>query len=398
MFIAIDLVNSPNIFFAFTIFNILLAILPSKLFYFLKTPGRLETYLKIWLVNFTFGLIWLIGGLLIGNFLESVRLFLFYFIIPISVLFFIRAKENYLDRTIYFIALVVSISCIIQFFVSNVFPGDPFGIEIVRPYLMSIIPSDQLEIFARIGHLYRSHGITGNYHDSANILVLVIVYILGKIFYKNSNALSLIICLISIIGLFTTLSLANIIVCLFSVSILSLYSLQGLFKRTFIITLFSLGVVYIFTINLETNSFEEVFNQLNPSGSKMEAMMSFGNSSFSTSLFSLLFGHGRSNKFSDLGQLSESALIVMLTEFGIFNFITYMMLLCYPLYLFYISNKELRSRMFVPLTVVISGLLTLSHYGSLFRSTSIFLFFAFYSIVIKEYLVYGEKRGSSRYT
>jgi len=71
---------------------------------------------------------------------------------------------------------------------------------------------------------------------------------------------------------------------------------------------------------------------------------------------------------------------------GIITFSVFMFVTGFPLYLFLSSNKYLRIKMIVPAITVFTGLLTLWHYGSLYRSTSIFLFFAFSSIILKKYV------------
>ena len=99
-----------------------------------------------------------------------------------------------------------------------------------------------------------------------------------------------------------------------------------------------------------------------------------------------MFGHEHLTRFSDMGRSTEASILTLLVNFGLFTMIPLILILCYPIYIFLISKKEIKREMWVPIVTVCTGLLTLWHYGSLFRSTSIFLFFAFYSMVIKKYL------------
>ena len=386
VFLFMGLSPMPNIFFAFTLINVGIAVLSSRFFSYLKNPGELSTFLKLLTINIIFGLIWYFGDIIFGNYLLSGRNFLLFFIAPISILFFLRAKENYLVITIFFIATAVSVSCIIQFIICNIYPADIIGIEMVRGPLEAITPTNNSVIFSRIGSIYRAHGITANYHDSGNILTMVSVYSFGYTFYKKTSILTICLTLLILLGLFSTLSTANIIAAIVCIIIISLFSYRGLFKRIFIIAVMGYALLFFSTFQIEPDAYEDVFNQLDPSGSKMNAMMNLGSSSASERIISMLFGHERSSGISDMGYYSEAAIVVMLMEFGIVTFIPLMLFFCYPIYIFLISNKEIRREMWVPFVTVLTGLLTFWHYGSLFRSTSIFLFFAFYSMVIKKYL------------
>ena len=115
-------------------------------------------------------------------------------------------------------------------------------------------------------------------------------------------------------------------------------------------------------------------------------MMNFGSNSILEKSISIIIGHEHLSGFSDMGRLTEFAIFTMLMNFGLFPMIPLISLLCYPIYIFLISKKEIKREMWIPIVTVCTGLLTLWHYGSLFRSTSVFLFFAIYSMVIKKYL------------
>jgi len=385
-FLFTDLPPVPNIFFTFTLVNIAFAILPSRFFYYLKNPGKLSLYLKLLIINVIFGLMWYSVDLVFGHHLESSRNFLLYFIIPISVLLFLHAKGNYLNTTIYFISIFVSISCILEYIVLNYSPDILYGIELVKRSLEAITPGNQRVVFFRIGDIYRAHGITSHYHDSGNILAMASVYCCGQAFYGKKSILKYFLALLVIVGLLSTLSLANIIAAIIGITIIGLFAYRSLFKRIFIIAVMGYALFLISTHQTGPDTYGEVFNQLDPSGVKMTAMVNLGSSSTSARIVSMLLGHDRSSMISDMGDRAEAAIVVMLMEFGIVTFIPLMMVLCFPIYLYFISNKELRNEMWVPYVTVLTGLLTLWHYGSLFRSTSIFLFFAFSSMVFKVYV------------
>ena len=130
---------------------------------------------------------------------------------------------------------------------------------------------------------------------------------------------------------------------------------------------------------------------VDPSGEKMIDMMNLGNNSTSERILSIIIGHEYLSDISNMGDRTELGILKIFTNLGIFTAIPFMSLICYSIYIYLISEKKIKRVMWVPFITVCTGLLTLLHYGSLFRTTSIFLFFTFYSMVIKEYLVYSEK-------
>ena len=331
-----------------------------------------------------FGLIWILGELLFGFTVEAIKAFLFYYIVPFSVLLFIPLKSEYLRRVLFVIAFIVSLSCIIEFIVLNIYPGYPQGLYIMSKYLSGMVRDTGEVFFSRKGLLYCANGITFWKHDSGNILAMMFVYIGGyAIHYKKGLPIYLFVFFV-FIGLLCTISIANIIASLVGMTFLLLMTAKARFGRVIFSIIMMLVVFYY--LQAEFEIFAQVAPDFDPDGSAMETLTSLGNSSFSHKLVSILFGHERLSGFSDLGEFTEVALLKMLTQMGIITFSVFMFVTGFPLYLFLSSNKYLRIKMIVPAITVFTGLLTLWHYGSLYRSTSIFLFFAFSSIILKKYV------------
>ena len=65
-----------------------------------------------------------------------------------------------------------------------------------------------------------------------------------------------------------------------------------------------------------------------------------------------------------------------------------MVLLVYPVYN-YLNNKRNNTNLYSVIAVFVA-ILTLWHYGSLVRSTSIFIFYAIYSISVRNYSLVDE--------
>jgi len=215
---------------------------------------------------------------------------------------------------------------------------------------------------------------------------MVSVFFIGNSFNKKLSIFSILLTLVLLLGLLSTLSTSNIVAAIVGILIISLFSYRGLFKRIFIIAFMGYALLFILTSQIEPDMYEVIFSQFDPSGEKMTAMMNFGSSSILENSISILIGHEHLSGLSNMGQFTEFAILSMLTNFGLVTMIPLISLLCYPIYIFLISKKEIKREMWIPFVTVCTGLLTLWHYGSLFRSTSVFLFFAFYSMVIKKYL------------
>jgi len=370
--------------FSSTILIIALILIFSNPLKFYLTDNH-TLFKNVIILNVIAGIFWTIIELGFSGFSTGlVREFFLIFYAPLCILIFLEIEYNVLRNWIYFIVLIISISCLLDFWVSNVYPGFPDGRELKNYYLYKIIPPTTDIYEGRIGLIIRSHGITGSYHDSANILTFCSVFIAGNFFYyKNNKFIEALLLIISLLALFTTLSLANIIACIIGLIIINFSVSKGLFIRT----LFSLSVVisllYFFETYFEIAKY--VLPQLDLSGDKMEGMLRFGESTFFENFISFLFGHESYTGISDLGYHTEIAYLSILMQYGILVAIPFFILLTLPIYLYIKSSKKLRNEIFVAVVSISIGVLTLWHYGSLIRSSSIFLFYALYSIVIKKF-------------
>ena len=186
----------------------------------------------------------------------------------------------------------------------------------------------------------------------------------------------------------TTLSLANIIAFFVGLFIINFYSIRNLIPRT----IFSCSFIFLILLFFENNfNFSKyILPQLDPSGVKFQAMLNTGSSSLFENLITLTFGHERLTQISNIGYFSESAFVVLFTNLGLIPFFSFMALVLLPLYNYIISDsKEL---IFFKTVSVFVAVLTLWHYGSLLRSTSIFIFYAIYSLSIRNSMIINYDR------
>lgn len=382
----LGLPNSPQIFFMFTLLSLGLVIVKSNLFSRIENPKELSVYLKLFLLNLFFGVLWFIADISYGSYSESIKIILFFFILPIGVLSFTTVDKEKLHKAILFFSTFVAISCIIEFVILNIFPGGIIGIEIIRIPLKMISPDSIAVEFAHIGDMYRSHGITGHYHDSGNILAMTSVYLVGTYFFANKRPILFFVALINIIGLLTTLSTANIIIGFLGMFLISFFKLKGITSRI-ITTSFVFFVIFItFITFFNPEEYRDLYLQFDLQGEKMIAMRNTGSSDSITKFISMLLGHESNSGISDLTEWTEAGIVNILMNLGLFVFLVFIATITYPLYLYFSATKNNKNKMWIPFITICTGLLTLLHYGSLFRSTSIFLFFAFSSMIFKIYL------------
>lgn len=378
---ALNINVSSSINYLSTIILFVLIIIFSKPVIVFYERSKNNLY-QIILLNFFAGILWFLTSYLINGFsVGSVREFLIIFVAPFSILIFLNVSKSTISKTIKFIVFIISLSCLLDFTVSNFFPGGIIGAEIKNYYLMKITPPET-EIFpARIGSLVRSHGITGSYHDSANVLTFTLIFLIGDFFKnKSSKILNMLLIFVGVLALITTLSLANIIAFFVGLLIINFSRVKYLIPRTIL----SFGLVYVifFFFNSYFNLFEYVLPQLDPSGVKFQGMLATGSSTGFQNIISFIFGHENLTNISNIGYFSEAAFVVLLSNLGIIPFFTLMFLLVYPIYSYFKFNSG-QYNLYNIIAVSIA-ILTLWHYGSLFRSTSIFIFYAIYALSIKK--------------
>lgn len=384
LFLVTGLPPTQTLYFSSTLLIFILIFLFSNPIKFYKYDNY-HLFKNLIYLNLFTGFFWFIIELFLSGFSTSlVREFLMIFFAPISILIFLNLNYKTILYSIYIIVFIISISCIVDFWISNVFPGYPLGIEVKNYYLYKVIPSTTEIAPSRIGSMVRAHGITGSYHDSANILTFCSIFIAGNLFFKKQKRiLNAFLLFVLLTALICTLSLANIIACFIGLIILNFSIYKGLVLRTTLSFFVFILIIYFFESFFDISKY--VLPQLDPSGVKMQGMLITGESNVFQNIVTILIGHESSTGISDLGYFSEIAFVTLLLNYGILVFLPFILLITLPIYLYLKSPKTFRKTIFVETLTLSIAVLTLWHYGSLVRSTSIFLFYALYSIVIKKY-------------
>ena len=356
---------------------------------------------------YSFGFI--LMNYLLGQNLEIGHLYLF-IIFPI-IFQVIKFDQKLIDGILFSVTFVTAFG--IAYFYNLALTGGYEEVilaqEILRPGVYSI---------ARIGENISSFGYAGLHHDTANILVMCGIFFLSKFFLANQGLGKLfyftVYCLVFISALLTV-SAANILV-LILVSFLTLliYFKQNI-KVFFLYLIFFLLispflVSFLIDISGQLELYAYIFSKFNPETVSENLFLGLDYESIKSSFFSLLFGFGRPLDAPMI--YGEIAFIALISVYGILPFLVLMFIGFSPLYYIikfrmnYALRVDIIKRMNIEIPIshyrkysryqifrlsitampALSGFLTLIHYGSIFRITSIGLFCVMLSFFYKEYL------------
>jgi len=327
------------------------------------------------LINLLFGFYYLISHKLLGGSFDLSLIYLY--LLPYIVFLFLRISVDKIHIAFYLIFLGISFSVLDNFMYSYTLQN---SISYLEDYNLKLRPLT-FEGLSRTGRYIRVGGYTSSYHDSANILG-----ILGSYYYAHSiihkNMLSLIIFIISFLAMTFTQSAANIVIALFTCSIITFYITIKKPKTGNYIML--LAITLSITFALAIPEFLIFSERIGPHGD-------WGNMIRNISYKLLFFPQFWIGHDSIIGSIStEVAFLNLILEQGVFSACLLFWILIYPAYIFLRSKSE--SLQSLPyLAAVIFGFLSLAHYGSLFRITSIALFYAMYALFFINEITENQK-------
>ena len=235
----------------------------------------------------------------------------------------------------------------------------------------------------RLGISFRNGGYLGSCHDAANILSIIGIFLIANLLTKESkNKLFTFCCLlIGTPALLLTTSASNISTFLFTAIIMLL-----IFCRTFIrfsmfsaITITLIYLLYNFVpedVFVFTNKFR--FHGDTSDGGMFNAL---NESSVLSSFLSFFLGFAYTLELPIVS--TELGIIKLLVQFGIFPFLLLIYFLVLPLL---ISLKNgINTHYFYYSFPLLTSLLSLLHYASLFRITSIGVLILLYSYFLVKY-------------
>jgi len=276
-----------------------------------------------------------------------------------------------LDFGLKIIFIGISYSVISNFIISM---NGSDGYDYLVEYNTKLRPS-VFNALSRTGDYFRVGGYTGSYHDSANVLGMLtnLFYFRTLLNYSEKRKMYFLFAIISFVAMLMTQSAANILLAMFTMIIFTFCIIKN---KTAILTL----IFFILAIILLALSIPEIYVFTNRVGVEGDWSNMLNKISIDILIDPYFwFGHG----YLDTNEAIETevALLKGIFQFGILPAIILYSILIYPLYL-YITNKNKLSSAIPYLAALLFGFLSLAHYGSLFRISSIVIFYAIYSMFI----------------
>jgi hypothetical protein len=356
----------------------------------LKTIRKAILWNYIFLSFYTLFYIIFVGIQEISNIYEFI-------LFPI-IFYLITYKVNKLHLSIHIISFITLFGTYVFYQL-----GVLYGFDAIAEANLTLRPGELS--YSRIGENYLPGGYLGSHHDNANILVMSTAFYFSE-FLNVENKKRILFFLAFILFLsfsILTGSASNIIAFFIVFASILIYYGKKIFLILLPIFIFSYSYIeehlyFIEKIKQDQSDLEAggIFNSLN-----------FG--SIINSIHSILFGAGY--YFNVPMVKSEVAFVKMLIGIGILPFLFIMFILFSPIYYIYLFNnrtskliklfiykdvslynqllkvkKSYLRILILRATPAMTGTLTLLHYGSLFRITSIGLFCIFLSIFLKTYL------------
>ena len=335
----------------------------------------------------------------------------FFLIFPI-VFVFLQFDDKLLTKIVYIIAFI-TVTGIFYFF--NL--GLSGGFDAIYQ-AHSILRPDEFK-YSRLGANLLPFGYAGSHHDTANILVICGILFLTKFFICTRGIKSLLYISCYFVILFAAMltgSAANLLVLIF-MSIVSLLCYIQKNRTTMLIGFFLFIAIFLVITSIIANidpavisQFTYIFGKFNTETMDENLWASLDAQSLGDSIMSVLFGFGGYMEAPLI--VAEVAFVSLLSRIGFLPFCILMFIGFSPIY--YIAllsiNKrrqiqflkknrvsnltrdfitQSRNEMFRVLMMampVLAGFLTLIHYGSVFRITSIGLFCVVLAMFLKEYL------------
>ncbi len=323
----------------------------------------------------------------------------------------VRYDERLLNSIVYAITLVTVVGV---FYFYNM--GISGGFDEIQDAHAKL--RDEFE-YARIGENILPGGYQGRHHDAANILVMCGVFFLSK-FILSQGLIKYINLAIYFLILYATLltgSVTNLIVML-TVSVFCLLLLAK--KNPYLITFIAFCVLLFLPTLVDLLADKTYFyEKASYDQSELEGGGIFNSldiNSILASFHAILFGFGYILEVPMLH--SEIGFVKGIIQFGLIPFLILMSICFSPLYYIYIFRKKVKiqarvlkyhnpgistanfirtSRAYQFRLIIIAlpafaGIMTLLHYGSLFRVTSIGLFCVLLALFFKEYLAINKVR------
>lgn len=333
-------------------------------------------------------LFWWIPVLVFSQSFNDKVAFFYTGLFPFSILCFSQVPEKFIITALKITTVAVAGAVICDYLLLNT-NLVPNGYSLAIKYQLLLRPESFVG-FGRTGNTLRAVGILGpRPHDSGSLLAVLSVYWIASLLLRSeAKKFTFIFPLISVCGLLMTQTASNILVfCLGLFVIMLSYwknnkSTTVLFLVAFVLVFFASFFMFNIFLDIKPVFLTQWLKRIGSNGAWVQ-MMSLGIEDFGNDLFGVFIGHGTSLGFSNVGNVSEVAFIKLLVELGLITWMIFIFTLTYPI-LWFISNKNVDKQLAMPyIGAIFTGLVSLWHYGTILRTTNIFVFFALYACALK---------------
>lgn len=324
-------------------------------------------------LNLLMGVYFVFSEYILGGLIDIS--FAYIFLAPYLVFVFMRLPVSGINIAFIIIAIGLVFSIFENFYNSVILGG---GYNYLMDYNLEIRP-DFDGVGTSGGDNFRIGGVTGSFHDSANILGMLGVYFFIKFLISRSYKF-LFMTLLVFVAILLTYSAANIILAVFiciSFSLYIMYRLKSTWIYNVMLAMFAIILLIIYIV-------PELFgfiDRAGPEGDYEGMMLSLSIGMLSSPHFWL--GHGV--LFNSEWMFTEVAFLKGIHQFGIIPATWLYGMLIYPLW-FYLKNSKRFFSALPNLAAIVFGFSSLLHYASLFRITNVAIFFAMYALFLTHIL------------
>lgn len=313
---------------------------------------------------------------------------LYLYLAPYIIFLFLRVPSYYFNVVIIVVTIAISGSVMGNFIESL---KGPEGWENALEYNLKLKSEDDTMGRSRTGQFFRASGYTGNPHDSANILGMVVSFFFIRFLLKKKVP-DLGLFLFASLSLAMTQSATNILSVLLTLIIFTAYIMIRSRKMSTYVYIF-FGMVGIAVLITTFSEVMFIFMARIGDGGDWEGMtQQFGTDSmFSASPF-ILFGHA-TGFGSEIIQ-TEISHLKILFQLGIIHSFIIFWIMLYPVFRF-VKNRASCIEALPSAAAIFFGFISLLHYGLLFRVTSVFLFYLFFALCLNHIINVEEPTPKS---
>lgn len=295
---------------------------------------------------------------------------LYLYFVPYVVFLFLRVPSYYFNVVIIIITVAISGSVIGNFIESL---KGPKGWESVSEYNLKLKSEEDTMGRSRTGDFFRASGYTGNPHDSANILGMAASFFLISFLVKKKLPYLGLFAL-AVLSLAMTQSATNIIAAILTFIVFVGYIMIRNRKMSTYVYLF-IGLAGIAAIIGTFGEVLSIFTVRVSEGGDWEGMtQQTGIAALLSASPFILVGHAAGFK-SEIINI-EIAHLKAIFQLGIIHAVILFWIMLYPVFCF-LKSKAFCIDALPSAAAIFFGFMSLLHYGSVFRVTSVFLFFAF---------------------